>query len=207
MTQHQDPDERRIQHLLRHQAERRAVTPSRIIPPGMPLPDHPPGPGDIPPWRTPPAPAAPPAPPAGPPERFVFLPPPPPPGPIEVHVRLLPVELPPEPTRWERAWAWVTGIAAPWKICVALGATLLPIPGVGYSVAGVWAYCVGDARETFGVPYGYGLALVPLTITLRVFSKTRALRWFVASTIGLVGLTFGAFRPFDIVTIVTGVTR
>ncbi|MFF9197323.1 hypothetical protein ACF09L_19155 [Streptomyces sp. NPDC014779] len=184
----------------------RPIVPSRIIPPGAPLPDHPPGPGDIPPWRTQPAPPAPPAEPP-PPAQFVFLPPPPPPGPVEVHVRLLPIELPPEPTRWERAWAWVTGIAAPWKICVALGATLLPIPGVGYSAAGVWAYCVGDARQTFGVPYGYGLALVPLLISARALRRTRALRWLVATAIGTVGLVFGAVDWFDIVTITTGVTR
>lgn len=183
----------------------KAITPSRIIPAGVPLPDRPPAPGDIPPWRTPPAPPAPPA--GPPPERFVFLPPPPPSGPVEVHVRLLPVDLPPEPTRWERAWAWLTGIAKPWQIAAALLASLIPIPGVGYSLAGVWAYCVGDARDTFGVPYGYGLALVPLAITLRALSKTRALRWLVASVIGLVGLVFGAIHPFDIVTIVTGVTR
>jgi hypothetical protein len=181
------------------------IVPTRIIPAGAPLPERPPGPGDIPPWRAPAAPPAPPAPPI--PPMVMPWPDPPAPGPIEVHVTFLPVEEPPEPSRGERLWAWITSIAKPWKIVAALLGALLPIPGIGYSLAGVWAYCVSDARTTFGIPYGYGLALVPLLLSARALARTRALRWLVATVIGLTGLVFGAVDWFDIVTITTGVTR
>ncbi|MFE6103201.1 hypothetical protein ACFVQ4_25035 [Streptomyces laurentii] len=185
----------------------RPITPTRIIPGGAPLPGRPPGPDDIPPWRTPPP--APPAPPP-PPERIVFLPPPPPPplpGPVEVRVQFLPVEPPPEPTRWERLRDWITSIAGPWKLSAALAAGLIPIPGIGYSLAGIWTYCVSDTRETFGVPHGYGLAIAVLLFTGRAMLRTRALRWITATVVALVGLIFGALDPFDLVTITTGVTR
>ncbi|MFE2555993.1 hypothetical protein ACFXGT_08145 [Streptomyces sp. NPDC059352] len=184
------------------------ITPTRIIPAGAPLPERPPGPGDIPPWRT--APAAPPAPaPPPPPVTPTAMPwhEAPPPGPIEVHVRLLPVEEPPEPTRWEQLWTWITSIAAPWKILLALLAALLPIPGVGYSLAGVWAHTVGEARTEVGAPWAYALTTVPLLLAARSLHRTRALRFLIGVVIAFVGLIFGALDPFDIVTITTGVTR
>ncbi|MBP2583375.1 hypothetical protein J3A78_003853 [Streptomyces sp. PvR006] len=177
----------------------RPVTPTRIIPAGAPLPPRPPGPGDIPPWRTPPAPPAPPA--------AALWPTPPTPGPIEVHVTFLPAEEPPEPSRWERLWAWLTSIAKPRKITVALLAALLPIPGVGYSLAGVWAYTVGQARTEVGIPWAYALTGVPLLLAARLVHRTRALRFLIAAVIALIGLIFGALSPFDLVTITTGVTR
>ncbi|MEU6168073.1 hypothetical protein [Streptomyces tanashiensis] len=180
------------------------ITPTRIIPAGAPLPERPPAPGDIPPWRAP-APPAPPAPPATP--TAMPWPTPPTPGPIEVHVTFLPVEEPPEPSRGERLWSWVTSIAKPWKIVAALIAALLPIPGVGYSAAGVWAYTVGQARTEVGIPWAYGLAVVPLLLASRALQRTRALRFLVAAVIALIGLIFGALSPFDVVTILTGVTR
>ncbi|MFB7278069.1 hypothetical protein ACFCZV_13255 [Streptomyces hydrogenans] len=170
---------------------KRPITPTQIFPGGAPLPGHPPGPGDIPPWRTPPTPAPPAAPPAA----------------IEVHVRLLPVEEPPEPSRRDRAWAFIAGIAPPWKIALALLAAMVPIPGVGYSLAGVWAYTVGQARTEVGAPWAYGLAIVPLVLAARGLYRTGALRFLVATTIAFIGFVFGALDPFDLVTITTGVTR
>ncbi|XUM01244.1 hypothetical protein ACQ86F_31690 [Streptomyces venezuelae ATCC 10712] len=180
----------------------RPITPTRIIPAGAPLPDRPPAPGDIPPWREPVAPPAPPSPPMAMP-----WPEPPPPGPIEVVVTFLPAEEPPEPTRGERLWAWLTSIAKPWKIVLALLAALLPIPGVGYSAAGVWAYTVGLARTEVGIPWAYALTGVPLLLAGRLLHRTRALRFLVAAAIALIGLLFGALSPFDLVTITTGVSR
>ncbi|MFB6626490.1 hypothetical protein ACFCWD_28980 [Streptomyces sp. NPDC056374] len=174
------------------------IVPTRIIPGGAPLPPGPPGPGAVPPWR-----AAPPPPPAPITQPY----PAPPPGPIEVHVTFLPVEEPPEPTRRERLWTWLTSIAKPWKIVLALLAALLPIPGVGYSLAGVWAYTVGQARTEVGVPWAYALTGVPLLLAARLVHRTRALRFLIAAVIALVGLIFGALDPFDLVTITTGVTR
>ncbi|MDV5145914.1 hypothetical protein R1T08_17280 [Streptomyces sp. SBC-4] len=181
----------------------RPIVPTRIIPAGAPLPERPPGPGDIPPWR-----AAPPAPPAPPPPAMPrHASPPPPPGPIEVHVTFLPVEEPPEPSRRERLWTWITSIASPTKFALALVAALVPIPGVGSSLAGVWAYTVGEARTEVGAPWAYGLATVPLLLAARALHHTRALRFLIATVIALVGLLFGALDPFDLVTITTGVTR
>ncbi|WP_282698027.1 hypothetical protein [Streptomyces sp. CC208A] len=177
------------------------ITPTHIIPASAALPPRPPGPDDIPPWRTPPAPPTPPA---------VPTPPPPQPGPIEVHVTLAPAEgppAPPEPSRWATAWTQLTTIAPVWKLAAAFLAALLPIPGVGYSLAGVWAWCVGDARETFGPQYGYGLATVPFLLAVRALRRTPALRYLTATVIGLIGLVFGALDLFDVVTITTGVTR
>lgn len=181
------------------------IIPSRIIPASAPLPERSPSAGELPPWRTSLAPPAPPAPPQ-PPTRFVFLPPPPPPpsGPIEVHVRLLPVELPPEPTRWERLWSWITSIARPWQICAALTGALIPIPGVGYSAAGIWAYCVDGARDQFGAGWAYAIALVSLYLAGRAVHRTRRLRALVACTICLIGVT-GAIHLYDPVTALTGV--
>ncbi|MFH8717255.1 hypothetical protein [Streptomyces zaomyceticus] len=182
------------------------IVPTRIIPAGAPLPERPPGPGDIPPWRT--ASAAPPAPPAPPvPPMAMPWPDPPATGPIEVRVTFVPAEEPPEPSRGERLWTWLTSIASPWKLAAALLAALLPIPGVGYSAAGIWAWCVADTRDAFSAAHAYGLALVPLLIAVRALRRTHALRFLIATVIGLVGLIFGALDPFDVVTITTGVTR
>ncbi|MFB7589360.1 hypothetical protein [Streptomyces sp. NPDC056169] len=181
------------------------IVPTRIIPAGAPLPERPPGPGDIPPWRAPAAPPAPPAPPV--PPTVMTWHEAPPPGPIEVHVHFLPVEEPPEPSRRERLWAWITSIASPGKISLALLAALVPIPGVGYSLAGVWAHTVGEARTEVGAPWAYALTTVPLLLGARLLHRTRALRHLIGVVIALVGLLFGALDPFDLVTITTGVTR
>ncbi|MFE4535668.1 hypothetical protein ACFRKB_11370 [Streptomyces scopuliridis] len=185
------------------------ITPTRVIPAGAPLPDRPPEPDDIPPWRQPPPPPpAPPAPPAVP------APPPPDPGPIEVYVTFLPAPLPPEPTRWERLRAWLRTFATPLQATAGLVLAVAPILPRGYSCAGTWYYTVGQARE-FGTGWGYaigggalflaGYALVRKREQRRDGHGSSFLRVFFLATT-FVG-AFGAIDPFDAVTILTGVTR
>ncbi|MEV8402599.1 hypothetical protein [Streptomyces niveus] len=178
------------------------IIPSRIIPAGAPLPPRPPEPGEAPPWRTPPA--APPAPPAQPPADWHRLPPDPQPIAVRVTVDMVYPEPAPEPSRWERLWAWVTSLARPWQISAALAAAMLPIPFTGYSTGTTWAYTISFARDEIGVPQAYGLALVPLLITGGVFLRTRRTLPLVALAICTVGVT-GAIDLFDPVTALTGV--
>ncbi|WP_329592149.1 hypothetical protein OG195_27345 [Streptomyces sp. NBC_01362] len=189
----------------------RPITPTRIIPAGSPLPERGPEPGEIPPWRTAPAPPAPPAPPVMPPAAPPAAPPPPPvqqifipQGPFEVHVTLQPPE--PEPTRWERFTAWVGQFGRPWQICGGVALALLPIPGVGYSVATTWASVVSETRDAGGQGTAYALACTPLAwALLRIYYSGGTIRRLTVLAVALVGLT-GAFHLYDPVTWVTGVS-
>ncbi|MGW0550543.1 hypothetical protein [Streptomyces altiplanensis] len=179
------------------------ITPSQIIPAGAPLPIGPPGPDDIPPWRTaPPPPAPPPAPPAVP-----VAAPDPPPQPVHVYVTVQPAyyEPDPEPTRRERLTAWLLGLGRPWQIAGALALALLPIPFTGYSAATTWAYTVSEARDAWGQGSGYALALTPLTVAvLRITRGGGTLRRLLLLAISLVGVA-GAIDLYDPVTWITGV--
>lgn len=184
----------------------RPIVPTRIIPPGAPLPDRPPGPDDIPPWRAPARAHSHPAPhpSAHPPKNPHPNPHPAPadPGPIEVRVTLVPAEVPapePEPTRLDR----IRAIAPLWKILAALAGAVVPIPGVGYSISGVWAYCVSETRDTFGAAWGYALALITLSLAGRAVSRTRSLRTLFALAVCLIGVT-GAAHLYDPITALTG---
>lgn len=187
----------------------RPITPTRIIPAGAPLPARGPLPGEAPPWWEKPAAATPPAPPAQPPAFPAAPTPAPPPLPaphVHVHV-VMPYEPPPEPTRWERLWAWATSIGRPWQICGALLLAVLPVPGTGYSAATTWAYATTLTRAEWGAYTGYALALVPLlwvcTRTAR-YGGTLLRLWGIAVALGGV---LGALDPFDLVTAITGVHR
>jgi hypothetical protein len=182
------------------------IIPTRIIPAGAPLPDRGPLPGELPPWWKAPTPPPPPPPPV------VTAPPapaPPPPDPqIHVHV-VIPYEEPPEPTRRERLWAWLRTIGRPWQVCGALTLALLPIPGVGYSAATIWASCVHLTRTEWGQGTGYALALAltPLVIAvMRITHSGGTLRRLLLLAVSLVGLT-GAIDLYDPVTWITGVSR
>ncbi|WP_406420883.1 hypothetical protein [Streptomyces sp. NBC_00842] len=183
----------------------RPIIPTRIIPAGVPLPARGPQPGDIPPWRPQPAPtAAPPQPPAPAPAAPE---PQPQPRPVQVYVTLQPAPYyeEPEPARRQRLWAWLTTIGRPWQICGALALALFPIPGVGYSVATIWASCVTEARDTWGQAGGYALALTPLTIAvIRITRSGGTLPRLLLLAVSLVGLT-GAIHLYDPVTWITGV--
>ncbi|MFJ2292120.1 hypothetical protein ACIOG7_10465 [Streptomyces sp. NPDC087894] len=179
----------------------RPITPARIIPAGAPLPDRGPLPGEMPPWWKPPTP---------PPPPVVAAPaPPPPPAPApQVHVHLVaPYFEEPEPTRRERLWAWLRTIGRPWQVCGALLLAVVPVPGVGHSAASIWAYAVGQARAEWGAQQGYALAAVPLGwAVLRAVKHGPTLRRLWLGVIGTFGL-IGATDLFDIVTLLTGVTR
>ena len=207
----------------------RPIIPTRIIPAGAPLPDRPPGPDDIPPWRAPapapPHPSAhlphsaphPPHPTPDPPRTRTHPaahPPHPPhpsahphfdpahPSTIEVRLTYEPfyLEPEPEPSLWDR----VRTFAPAWKIAAALAGAVVPIPGVGYSLGSVWAYTVSEGRAEWGAALGYGLALVPVLLAGRAVAGTRSTRALLALAIALVGVT-GAVHLFDPVTAVTGV--
>ncbi|WP_420169023.1 hypothetical protein [Streptomyces violaceoruber] len=182
------------------------IIPTKIIPGGVPLPSGPPPPGAVPPWRAPAPAAPPPPPPPVPPAMAVPAPEPPkPPDPV-VHVHVvLPYEPEPEPTRWQRLWAWVTAIGRPWQIGGALTLALLPIPGVGYSIATIWASVVTTVRAEYGQANAYALALTPLAIAvIRIVRGGGTLRRLLLLAISLVGLA-GAIDLYDPVTWITGV--
>ncbi len=186
------------------------IIPTRIIPGGAPLPAGPPPPGAVPPWRTPAAPAAAAPPPPVPPAPPAVTPPAPPPPPqIHVHVVAAPYFEPiePEPTRWERLWAWITSLGRPWKLILALLAAVLPVPALGHSAASTWAYIVGKARAEWGAPYGYALAGLALGwVVLRTVRHGGTLLRIWAGVVTLIGL-IASINLFDIVTLLTGVTR
>lgn len=190
----------------------RPITPTRIIPAGVPLPDRGPLPGELPPWWERPAPAAaPPVPPAPPPPPAVpaqAAAPAPLPEP-QVHVHLvMPYEPPPEPTRWQRLTAWLLHrFGRPWQISGALLLTVLPVPGTHYSAAATWAYATGQARTEWGTPTGYVVALLPLawalTRTARHGATVLRLCVIVVAAAGVLGV----LDPYDLVTAYTGVHR
>lgn len=155
MTTHQDPDERRVAHLLRVQARRRAdeqrvITPSRVIPAGQPLPtppDYGPPPAPPPPpdwWTRPPAPPAP---------RPPVTPPAPPTIHVQVDVHLddwLPVPAEPEP-------------GPPWWTRCRPGYNAVLIL-VGFPLTMWWADVLAAAREDISLAGAWVIALIPLTI-------------------------------------------
>lgn len=207
MNMPQDPDERRVQHLLREQARRRnekPITPSRIIPAGVPLPARAPEPGEAPPWRTQPA-APPPAPPAQPPVDWHRMPPPPErPIAVRVTVDLVYSDPEPDPTWRERLVAWVAR-NHPWHALAALALAVFPIPFTGFSTATTWAYTVSEARDAFGTGQGYALAGVPLAVAVWRLRKGGTFLRVFGFAVFLVGLT-GGISLYDPVTLITGVT-
>ncbi|MYR93082.1 MULTISPECIES: hypothetical protein [unclassified Streptomyces] len=184
--------------------DRTPIIPTRIIPGGAPLPAGPPAPDDIPPWRAP-APAAP-APPTPSPPPAVPAPAPPPPPVPQIHVHLVaPYYEEPEPTRRQRLWAWITSIGRPWQVAIALVFAFLPIPGLGYSVATIWASCVTEARAEYGQAQAYALALTPLALAvMRIVTGGGTVRRLLLLAISLTGL-MGAIHLYDPVTWITGV--
>ncbi|MET9204097.1 hypothetical protein ABZW38_02845 [Streptomyces bacillaris] len=188
---------------------RKPIIPSRIIPGGAPLPPGPPPPGAVPPWRTPAAPAVPPPPPPAAPPTTTSTPAPPPPPQIHVHVTLQPEPYydEPEPSRWQLLWAWITSLGRPWQLILALLAAVLPVPVLGHSAASTWAYTVTLARTEWGAPYGYALAGLALGwVVLRTVRHGGTLLRIWAGVVTLIGL-ISAINLFDVVTLLTGVTR
>ncbi|MFE1735241.1 hypothetical protein ACFW6X_34740 [Streptomyces bacillaris] len=189
---------------------RKPIIPTMIIPGAASLPPGPPAPGAVPPWRPTAAPSAPlPPPPAAPPAVTAPAPTPPPPPQIHVHVTLQPEPYydEPEPTRWQRLWAWITSLGQPWQLVLALLAAVLPVPVLGHSAASTWAYTVGLARTEWGTPYGYALAGIAFAwVVLRTVRHGGTLLRIWAGVVTLIGL-ISAINLFDVVTLLTGVTR
>ncbi|MFJ8224939.1 hypothetical protein [Streptomyces griseus] len=192
--------------------DRSPIIPTRIIPGGAPLPSGPPPPGAVPPWRAPAPAAAAPPPPPPPAPPAVAVPAPPPPEPVHVHhvhvtVQPVPYYEPVEPTRWERLWAWVRSIGRPWQLIVALLAAVLPMPFTGHSAASTWAATVYLARTEWGAPWGYALAGLTLgLVVLRIVRHGGTVLRIWAGVVTVIGL-ISAINLFDVVTLLTGVTR
>ncbi|WP_051338597.1 hypothetical protein [Streptomyces flavidovirens] len=217
MTAELGPDEARIRHYLVRLGDAltpplppkdpdvdRPITPTRIIPPGAPLPARSPQPDEAPPWRTPPPPPPTAPPPAGP---LPFPAPPSEPRIVEVrHVHEIVLTSPdpdPDPSRWERITGWVLGIAPPWKIGAALAAAAVPIPWTGYSAGTTWAYTVGEARQMhMGV--GYGLAFGCFALAAHRCARRRSLLALTGTAVTFIGL-FGAMHWYDPILWTTGV--
>ncbi|MGW7198480.1 hypothetical protein [Streptomyces chryseus] len=181
------------------------ITPTRVIPAGAPLPARPPGPDEIPPWRSaPPAPPPPPVPPAAP--LRPLWPDPPAPAPIEVRVSFTPASPVPEPSRWERFTSWLGTYVRPWQAVSALALAVIPIPWTGYSTGTTWAYTVSLARDEFGQGAAYALALTPLmTAVWRITRSGGTLLRLLLLAVSVIGLV-GAMHWYDPVTWITGVT-
>lgn len=127
------------------------ITPTRIIPAGVPIPP-PAGPPGW--WAPPPAPPTPPTPPAG------FSPPPPPaprppdPGPLDVRVTVdvvLPgTEPAPEPSWWQRLrirWVYNIGCA-----------------GAALPLSGPWAAVLVHVRDEQSLAGAWTIAVIPLVV-------------------------------------------
>ena len=187
----------------------RPITPTRIIPAGVPLPDRGPLPGEIPPWRSQPAPAAAPPPTPPPPPAPAPAAPTPQPQPMQVYVTLQPGPYyeEPAPTRRQILWAWLTGIGRPWQMGGALALAFVPITGDD-SIATLWASCVTEARTEGGQGAGYALALAPLAIAviriIRSTSRRGGLGRLLLLAVSIVGVA-GAIDLYDPVTWITGV--
>ncbi|MEZ7005034.1 hypothetical protein [Streptomyces sp. AD55] len=183
----------------------RPITPTRVIPAGVELPARPPEPGELPPWRTPPAPPAPPAVPPEPPG-----PPPPEPPPQVVHhiheVILAPPPPPePEPGLWARAWDWLGEHLITWRMAIAILAALVPWIN-GRSPVGAWAHTLSEARAEAGVLAAYLIAAVAL-VAAWVFDRRtgRAVPRFLLVTASLGAL--GVVDWWDPILALTGVHR
>ncbi len=123
------------------------ITPTRIIPPGAPLPARPPEPPrPAPPavdwWRPPPAPPAP-RPPVPPPHT-----PPSAPSQVDVHVTLT-WATEPEPPAWWRRIRW--GYNAGCLLCAG-------------PLAAPWAWALASVRDDQGLAGAWTLATVPLAV-------------------------------------------
>ncbi|MGW5852106.1 hypothetical protein ACWFQ8_29870 [Streptomyces sp. NPDC055254] len=179
------------------------IIPTRVIPPGAPLPPRPPAPGETPPWRPPPpAPPTPPVPPADPPWHSM---PAPAPAPIELRVTFAPY-LEPQPGRWERLATWLRRFGQPWQAAAALTLAVTPIPGVGYSIATTWAYTVDLGRD-IGPWQPYALGCLPFALVIsRILRHGGSVRRLFLLTVTGFGV-YGALDWFDLITIITGVTR
>ncbi|MFJ7417963.1 hypothetical protein ACIQXD_05040 [Streptomyces uncialis] len=204
MAHHPGADETRARHYLQllgahpaghhHTPEPamtdRPITPTRIIPAGTPLPDRPPEPGEVPPWRDPPPP---------PPGPW-----PPDPGPVAIRVTVDLVTVEPEP---DSAPGWLSRLwdrLCDWRLVTAVTAAVVPWMA-GDSPATAWAHTLAECRTEAGTTAAYILAIGAAGGAWALDKHTG--RWvprllLVTAAIG----STGAISLFDPITALTGVT-
>lgn len=188
---HQDP--------TMHEPTPRPVTPTRVIPAGVPLPARPPEPGEVPPWHSapPPRPPVPPVPPAPvPPPQVVHY----------VHeVHLVTPEPEPDLPLWARVWDWLWKHLVTWRMLLAILAALVPWLN-GNSPVSLWAGAVHQLRDEAGILAAYVVAAGALTTAWALDRRTgRVLPRFLLVTTA-VG-AFGVFDWWDPILALTGVAR
>lgn len=153
-----------------------------------------------------PAPMAPPPPPPPPvqPPRPVW-PDPPTPGPVEVRVTFDIIQPTPEPAPEPRDWSWLWRWLRPVQTVLTFALATLPFFD-GASLISAWSATLAECRAEASISGAYVLAGVGLTVALILDARTR--RWWARLLLvtALVGGT-GAIGWFDVITIVTGVTR
>lgn len=189
------------------------VTPTRIIPAGQAIPTAPPLPPaphdaeDLPPWRT-----AAPRPRSSPPPDD----PPPPSAPetaqggeqrvvVEVCYPPPETEQPADEPHQQFSLAWARQYAHPWRSLIGAALALLPIPGVGYSAATIWAYTVGESRQ-YGIGWAYVLALGSVLLAGAADYRRARIRTRFFLVVAFIGC-FGAIDWYDPITFLTGVHR
>jgi len=113
----------------------------------------------------------------------------------------------PDPSRWERLTGWLGTYVKPRHAVLALVLAVLPIPHVGYSAATIWHYTVSQARDSWGIGWGYAFGLAPLALATTALIRRGGspLRLF-ALAVTFIG-SFAAFSWYDPVQFLTGVHR
>ncbi|MFK0296946.1 hypothetical protein ACIQU6_41645 [Streptomyces sp. NPDC090442] len=137
---------------------------------------------------------------------------------VRVTVDLVKPDAEPELTWFQRVRAWWAERVTPHGAVIALAASVVPIPIVGYGVGPIWGSFLWTCRiHTHPVvAYIVGFGALALAwrrlvrgggtpvITSRRASPGGAFALFLVST-SVIGVIYGAVRPLDIVTLLTGV--
>ncbi|BBB01095.1 hypothetical protein RVR_8348 [Actinacidiphila reveromycinica] len=118
---------------------------------------------------------------------------------VQYPVQPQPVHLPERQWQWHRLYDWFT-----WYHLASAVVALAPYHG--HSLAGWWADQIRDCRATESVLAGWCLGSIVLGATIGL-ARWRS-RWWTTPLCAIAG--FGLLAqssPFDIVTLVTGVTK
>ncbi|WP_431999304.1 hypothetical protein [Streptomyces sioyaensis] len=122
---------------------------------------------------------------------------------------VLPVEEPPPVPAWyRRAWDWITYRASPYAAIIALAASVVPIPGVGYGIGPIWGSLLYTVRITTHPIAAYVIGLGAVAIAGRNLIRADPRRGagpLFCLSVSTVGAVYGVIRPLDIVTALTGV--
>lgn len=134
--------------------------------------------------------------------------PPPPPRPVEVYVTFAPAAVEPEvePNWRERLWVWVRDRVGPYGGLAALVGAVVPIPGLGYGVGPIWGSFLYAMREDVHPSVAYVVGLGALVWAGYAFVHHGGARRLFALAVTLTGAFFGVLDPFDLITVLTGVS-